>query len=1004
MDNDNRDFESVELSQNGENRVLSRVSSFFKGLVGSQYFHLLGAFFLPVLLMMGAHAAVSFYPFGNQSILTLDFQAQYIYYFENIRRLITEGGSWLYTWSRTLGGEFMGYVAYYMGSPFNFIVALFPVGSIAMAVSVVVLSKIGAMGLTMGIYLHKTRGTRDLRTLMFSSMYALCGYVTVQQYNPMWLDALVWLPMLVLGIERLVKDRKIILYIISLSLILCANYYIGYMCCIFTLLYFVYYYLLVRPEMLPEYESEKRGISKFFSLCGTRAFIRIAFATAVTFLISAFMLLCAYYSLSFGKVGFSNPSFKFAFRFDFLDIAVKMLVGSYDTVRDNGLPVIYSGILSMMLLPVFYMSKQISPRKKILTTALLGSLLLSFVLNPVDLAWHGFSAPNWLNYRYSFLFSFVVIVMACDALKSFESVKFGHFAASGVALIVIICIIQKFNYSFTQGTRSVALDDILSIGISLMLAVAYLCILYGVRVAKNESVAALVLAVAVCVELIGNSIITIADVQMDVGTVKYDNYDSGVNTELYDSYNGSVERLRVIFDDISENDKSFYRTESTIYRQRGGVNEQMSAGFYGISASTSTLNKDVIRLMAKFGYASVSHWTKYLGGTPVGDALFGIKYVISTDRPTEANGGTITQNNKHSFDSNFYVKAYEEEEPEHLYPSDYKIFAMQNTKALPIAYGVSRDVRLIENVYSMETYYTAMDMQNQLINAMLSEKMPDANVMKPLKMTYTYADATVNKTPLTYNWDGGLITSNSYVITKTGTAPSITFSTTAVSDGIVYFHFPTVNFGKTAKVYVNNKFLTNYFADEDTCAMELGTFKTGDSIKVKIALDNDVLYIDAASDSYFWYVDYSAMNEAFDYLSEAALYIDDFGNDRIHGYMSVGAGQELVFTTIPYDAGWNVYVDGEKVGTEKVLDALLAFEVAPGEHEITMKYFPGIYKIGLAGSALGFAILAVIIVYYSCDKFRTLVKSLVTKKEKKTEEISEDKEEISETPEQTAEE
>ncbi|MBR7082474.1 MAG: YfhO family protein, partial [Clostridia bacterium] len=446
--------EYADENIDGKEKKRGKIGAFFDKLKKNPYFYLVGAFFLPVLLMLGAHAAASFYPFGNQSILSLDFQAQYIYYFEQIRRLLTEGGSWLYTWSRALGGEFMGYVAYYMGSPFNLIVALFPDSHIAMAASAVVLAKIGAAGVTMGVFLHKTRGTRELKTLIFSSMYALCGYVAIQQFNPMWLDAVVWLPMLILGVQRLVKDRRPILYIVSLTLILTANYYIGYMCCIFTAVYFIAYYFLVRPELLGEYKSNKSGIKKFFSLAGTRTFFRMAGATLTTLLLSSFMLICAYYSLTFGKVGFSSPSFGFTFRFDFLDVFVKMLIGSHDTVRENGLPVVYSGMFALILLPVFFMSKGIETRKKVFAGALCGVLLISFLLNPVDLAWHGFSAPNWLNYRYSFMLSFVVVTMACDAFMTLDKSKYGRFAASSVVTLIIVCIVQKLGYEYKQSSRT----------------------------------------------------------------------------------------------------------------------------------------------------------------------------------------------------------------------------------------------------------------------------------------------------------------------------------------------------------------------------------------------------------------------------------------------------------------------------------------------------------------------------------------------------------------------
>ena len=145
----------------------------------------IAAFLLPFLIMLGVYACLGKHPFGNGSVLTLDLQAQYVYYYEAIRRLLTEGGSWLYSFERTLGGEFMGIVAYYAASPFNLIFVLFPKNMMADAVMFMQLAKVGTMGLTFAYYLRKTRKTSDMVTVSFSLMYALCSYSVVQLIDPM---------------------------------------------------------------------------------------------------------------------------------------------------------------------------------------------------------------------------------------------------------------------------------------------------------------------------------------------------------------------------------------------------------------------------------------------------------------------------------------------------------------------------------------------------------------------------------------------------------------------------------------------------------------------------------------------------------------------------------------------------------------------------------------------------------------------------------------------------
>ena len=360
-------------------------------------YYLIAAFFIPFFIMLGVYACLGKHPFGNGSVLTLDLQAQYVYYYEAIRRLMTEGGSWLYSWQRTLGGEFMGIVAYYMASPFNLILLLFPKSMLADAVMFIQLAKVGSMGLTFAYYLRKTRKTSDMQTVVFAMMYALCAYSVVQLIDPMWLDAMVFLPLLVLGIESMIRQKKFILYTVSLVAVFVTNYYMGYMCAIFTFIYFLYYYFLVRDE-LPQKEKAKTGnvISRIFHSRGFETLMRFALFTVVALLISAFMLLCAWYSLQFGKTDFATD-FSPNLRFDFLDLFVKMLPGSYDTVRPNGLPMIYCGMLALLALPLFFMSPVISRKKKLLSAGVLAVFVISFSVNTIDLVWHGFSGPNWLN-------------------------------------------------------------------------------------------------------------------------------------------------------------------------------------------------------------------------------------------------------------------------------------------------------------------------------------------------------------------------------------------------------------------------------------------------------------------------------------------------------------------------------------------------------------------------------------------------------------------------------
>ncbi len=931
----------------------------------------LSAFMLPFLIMLGVYACLGKHPFGDGSVLTLDLQAQYVYYFEAIRDLILEGGSWLYSFQRTLGGEFMGIVAYYCASPFNLIFVLFPDDMMADAVMMMQLLKVGTMGLTFAVYLKHTRKTSDMLTVSFAMMYALSAYSVVNLVNPMWLDAMVFLPLLVLGIESMIRQRKFILYTVSLVTIMVTNYYIGYMCCIFTFFYFLYYYLLVRDE-IPQNVNALNGnpVKRFFCSRGLETLMRFGVFSILAAVISAFMLLTAIYSLQFGKTGFSNPDFAVKLRFDFLDIFVKLLPGSYDTVRPNGLPMIYCGMLALISLPLFFMSKTISGKKKLLTAALCLIFVVSFSVNTIDLVWHGFSAPNWLNYRYSFMFSFVLVVMACDAIRGLKKIPFVWIGSVGAVIGVLILVVQKLNYTVEQAEgKQVPLDDAKCIVVSLVLLAIYLFILHYMKQDKMERAGVFALAVIVCVEMFATSLISVGGLQMDVGTVRYDNYlsDNG-KTEYYSGYQGAIRRIEDVVDAVLANDKSLYRMESTVYRREGGVNEPMAFGYNGISHSTSTLNREVIDFMETIGYASQSHWTKYIGATPVADALLGIKYVV-------------TKNDK--LDPEIYTVAAEGPEDYKFIPSDNIIYAMQNTKALPFAYGVSPAVAEYLDDFIQPPFRSALDAQNELVNTMLNGVIDAPDVLKGIYSTFTLKHCkshTFNQpTPYTDEFGEEQSTYTEYYAftpNEGATTATIRYVLDIEHDGPVYFHVAGVLFsGMTTdvEIKVNGSKVCNYFTNETWVAQKLGDFEKGDRVEVDIVFNNGLLYYSAESEYVFYSLDYEAMNEAFYYLENAGMYVEEHGNDYLKGSITLPKGQELIFTTISYDEGWKVKVDGVEVETEKVAGALMAIPSTEGYHEIEMVYRPDCAVYGGMASLAGILIFAALILW---SMFRTRGKRL----------------------------
>ena len=200
----------------------------------------LAAFVLPVFLTLVIMLVTGQYPFGDHTMLIWDMDWQYNSFFAHLHDIIHGEASPWYSFSRAIGGDMMGLSAYYLVSPFNFLFIFFGAENIYAGVAILLLLKMGSLGWAMYRYLYSRRQSADV--LLFSTAYALCANVVAYFYNIMWLDGLILLPLMVLGIEQLVEKRRFFLYVITLGLGVITNFYIGFMMCIFSVIYFVYFF------------------------------------------------------------------------------------------------------------------------------------------------------------------------------------------------------------------------------------------------------------------------------------------------------------------------------------------------------------------------------------------------------------------------------------------------------------------------------------------------------------------------------------------------------------------------------------------------------------------------------------------------------------------------------------------------------------------------------------------------------------------------------------------
>ena len=870
--------------------------------------YLLFCFLIPFVLMLIIYAVMGAWPFGPGSVLVLDLNGQYVYFFEALRDCIFGDSSLLYSFGRSLGGEFLGMYAYYLASPLSYLVALFPKGAILEAIFLMLLLKQGLSGLTFGYYLRKTTRVSPITTVIFSTVYSMTAYGVVMQHNTMWTDNVILLPLIAVGLRALVTEKKYKLYTLSLILAMMSNYYIGYMTCIFSVLYFFYLHLALTPR---EKNKEGRVLHSLLS-SGLRFSLFSLLAGAVSML----TVIPALYSLSFGKSTFTSPTYEFVSKLDLFDILTKFFFASYDTVRPEGLPFVYCGIITLLLLPFYFISRRVTTREKGAALFLAFLLLFSFSIQVVDLLWHGGQAPNWLNYRYSYMLSFLLIGMAAKGFEDIRAQSPRWVLYTALPLSLLVILLGYLDYKHLESIFFPIELNLFCIGVY-----AIALSLYITKKEYKKRFASLLMLALVSLEMLFGGLLNIIQLDMDVGMSSRASYHT-----FRKRWEGAIAAAK------EDAGTPFYRTEKLIYRK---VNDPYMLDYRGVSGSTSTLNSDTLAFLRALGYSAEGHASCYTGANPFVDSFLSISYVAGE---------------KSAVFPDSYEKIYDNGD----------VVTYKNPDALPIAFGVA------DTVNGITFHYYEVDSEGNRIDpdddrTIHTETSPFER-MNALSAALLGEDVTLF-TPLDHRYSGEnvyhLSFSQEYSPRDKTKEALVSFTVTPPEGSEVFAYFPTDRY-TGAECFLNGKAIGRHFVRERSGYLSLGSYSEGEALRLSFKLEEEGIFI-KRNVKYFYAMDQAVFDRLIATLSAGGYRVDTCREDYFSGTITVNEGFETILTTIPYDAGWQITVDGERITGEETLDALLSFRLSPGEHTLTLRYWPREYTAALCLFSGGTLILSAII-------------------------------------------
>lgn len=866
-------FDCLSSAENKKNGRIYKI--FFDNRYS--FLSMLGA----LICLLFFYILFSVFPFGDTTVLRMDLYHQYGPLFTELFDRIVERKSFIYSFTSGGGSSFLGNYFNYLSSPLSVLIFLFDRIQMPFAISFLVGLKCILSSGSFSYYLRKSQKINNVFISVFGLFYAFCAYFLAYFWNIMWLDALVLFPFAVLGIEKIINEGKPKLYIISLALMLFCNYYMGYMACIFAVIYFVAYYFM--DNSLSSKIEAKNTKNKILCNKFINRGIYFALSSLCVGMICAFFLVPVYFILTSSSAtsGTFPKTFESYFGiFDFIKNHFALLETTIRSSGDDVLPNVYCGVLTLILVPLFVINKNIKTKEKGIYILLLLFFLFCFDNNIANYIWHALHFPNDLPYRFSYMYSFLLLVISCKTINNIKAISIKDIGFVSMAWIALIVIAQETATSKMSDYTIYATIAFIIIWCAFFFA-------YTRKKINKLIIGTVVVAITFCEIIVCDTKALGLSQKLSDYTVNYPAYTECVNY-------------------IEDNDDSLYKTELSELNTRM---DPCLYGYNGISVFSSMANENYSGLQYSLGmYGNRINSYTYNTQTPVYNMMYNMKYIIYTGENTRPS-------------TNLYTKYYE--------CSNGKSVVFTNDYFLPISYCVNENI----NEWNTEEG-NPFDVQSNWFK--LSTGFSD--VFKEVNYINCTHDGVI----------GNDVTSNGeYQYSGNSNTGSIDITIKPNINGNVYLYVSSREI-KNLSCTSNDDSITQSI--ETPYILDLG-YKTVDE---EITISLDCTNLDNASgnyDIYCYSADDTVLKAGYKLLNSQSINITDFSETEITGTIKAKSNCVL-YSSIPYDEGWTITVDGEKAETFAIGNSQLGIMLKPGIHEIKYKYSPKGLTIGCGISAV----------------------------------------------------
>jgi len=386
-----------------------------------------------------------------------------------------------------------------------------------------------------------------------------------------------------------------------------------------------------------------------------------------------------------------------------------------------------------------------------------------------------------------------------------------------------------------------------------------------------------------------------------------------------DKFVDATVSVKQVTDDVQKQaDQPFYRIATTFAYSK---TVPSLVSYPGLSTFSSSLERTTMDQFAFMGDQGINAATEYENGTPLTDALYGVRYYMDVKDldPTEKEAHPERMyftRFASRFDMNRYFtqKVYEDE----------RYIVYENPNSFPLAYGTND---LVRNINFGKN--NAIQNQNIILNSMEGVKKGEENYLdyfKPL----AYGDVeTENLTEENVDKEKGTAV---YKRVDSSKDAVVRYRITPRTDLTYYFFVPAgLNTEKDYSVLLNGKWFTHSKRNTQRQLWQIADNAENQESVLEFRFKTDKVDLSNAG---VYRAEISQIQSALEKRKAQGLQVEKFSNTHIVGSVNITDDSKYMMTSIPYSEGWKVKVDGKDVPVTKAWNSFISFPITSGQHKV----------------------------------------------------------------------